>query len=381
MNSKLLLGSTALVALLLSSGAQAADEGLTMKVTGFFQGFFQVGSFDGNGVNGFDSLRATTLDTWNGEIHFTAEATAANGLKYGFRVELEAASVADQIDESYLYLNSAYGNLRLGNDDGVGNSLAYFIPTPTKSASLGIEDGNYIPNAPSGGTQLAAFNSPNHYSNDASKIIYTTPRFSGFQFGVSYTPDFCEDASCNNGGFEFDNGSQTGANQAGDAVELGVNYNNKFGDLGVTASFTFYTDSVEVDVPGRDGRQSYAAGAGFAYRGLSAGLNYMHTDNYAPSGYTSFGFSEATLDQVLVGLQYVVGPWAFGANYGYGKVEDAANVPGRDDELQAGLVGLGYNLAPGLDIDAGVQYFDWSSNAASREGNALVGLVGTSLRF
>lgn len=383
MLNKILFGTTAATALLLSAGAQAADDGLVLKVNGFFQGYFQVGSFDDSAANGFGNLRSTTLDTWNSEIWFTAEATAANGLKYGFRVELEGYSTSDQIDESYLYLTGGFGSLKLGNDDGVGNNLAYFIPTPTRSGAIGIEDGNYIPNAPAGGHTLAAFNSPNHYSGDASKIIYTTPAFSGFTFGISYAPELCEDnvgaAACNNGGFETDDT----LNQAGDALELGVKYANKFGDLGVNASFTYYQDKLEAQgvAPTRDDRKSYAVGGGIAIKGLSLGLNYMHTDNYSAQSYTAAGIDGAKLDQVLVGVQYVTGPWSVGANYGWGSVEDAAGTAGREDELQAGLVGVGYNVAPGLELDAGVQYFDWSSNAASREGSALVGLVGTTLKF
>jgi hypothetical protein len=142
------------------------------------------------------------------------------------------------------------------------------------------------------------------------------------------------------GGFESDADVQ-----AGDAVELGLNYSNKFGDLGVIASFTFYTESLEdgASLPTQVDRDSYAVGAGITYKGLQLGANYMYTDNYAPAGYTSVGVDGADLNQYVVGVQYATGPWSFGINAGYGQAEYDG---GRQDELLALLGGVGYNVPP-----------------------------------
>lgn len=384
MTSKILLGTTALAAILLSTGAQAADEGLKLKLGGFFQGYAMIGNVDRN--DGVDNFRDVSFESWNSEVWFTAEAETASGLKYGFRIELEGASVGDQIDESYLWVSGSFGRVMFGNDDGVGNSLAYQIPTVTRSKSLRIEDQDYAPTANINGAHLlTGFNSPNHYALDASKLAYTTPRLSGFQLGVSYAPDLSEDpgtaapGTAVAGGFETDND-----NQAGDALEFGLNYNNKFGDLGLVASVTYYHDQLENGAAATsDDRQSIAAGAGIAYKGFSIGANYMWTDNYRSAGYGNAGRKGVDLNQFLVGAQYVTGPWSFGANAGWGVADGKSNAAAgnSEDKLFAGLVGVGYNVAPGIELEAGVQYYDWSSDLDAREADATVGLVGTTLSF
>lgn len=382
MTSKILLGSTALAAILLSTGAQAADDGITLKMAGWFRGYAQFGSLDDNAFNGLSDRRNVSFETYDSEIHFIAEGKTANGLTYGFRIELEGASVTDQIDESYLYLKGSLGDVFFGNDDGAANKLAYQVPAITRSKTLVIEDPNFSPNAPTG-SSVKALNSPNHYSLDSAKLYYATPRFSGFQAGISYAPDLSEDPNSGAvaGGFESDADVQ-----AGDAVELGLNYSNKFGDLGVIASFTFYTESLEdgATLPTQADRDSYAVGAGITYKGLQFGANYMYTDNYAPAGYTNVGVDGADLNQYVVGVQYATGPWSFGVNAGYGQAEYNG---GREDELVALLGGVGYNVAPGLDLDTAIQYYDWDRSGSgvvandSGSGASTALFVGTTLSF
>lgn len=382
MTSKILLGTTALAAILFSTGAQAADDGLSLKMAGWFRGYAQFGSLDDNPSNGMSDRRSVSFETFDSEIHFIAEAKTANGLTYGFRIELEGASVTDQIDESYLYVKGSLGDVFFGNDDGAANKLAYQVPAITRSKTLVIEDPNFSPNAPSG-SSVKALNSPNHYSLDSAKIFYATPRFSGFQFGVSYAPDLSEDPNSGAvaGGFESDADVQ-----AGDAIELGLNYSNKFGDLGLIASVTYYTESLEdgATLATQEERNSYAAGAGITYKGLQFGANYMYTDNYAAAGYTNVGVNGAELNQFVVGVQYATGPWSVGANAGYGKVEFDG---GREDEVLALLGGVGYNVAPGLDLDAALQYYDWDRSGGttvandSGSGASTALFLGTTLSF
>ncbi|PWR20605.1 porin [Zavarzinia compransoris] len=382
MTNKILLGTTALAAILLSTGAQAADDGLKMKVGGYFEGFVLFGDVGGN--NARNGLRSVSVDSWNSEVWFIAEAEAANGLKYGFRIELEGASQAgggDTIDESFLWLEGSFGRIVAGNEDGVGNTLSYKAPTPSKDGAIKIEDQDYSPH----GNLIASpwlrnFDSPNHFSGDASKLIYISPRFSGLQFGISYAPDLSEDPAdlAVSGGFELDN---DGA--AGNALELAINYKNKFGDLGVEAAVTYYQDEAEQPSTGALGqpadRQSVAVGGGITYKGFAVGLNYQYTDNYGRPGYAigGQGAEGRELNQFIGGIQYATGPWSFGIQAGYGKAEQGA----REDELFSGVIGGGYNLAPGINVDFGLQYHEWDSTNNALDADATVGLIGTRLSF
>ncbi|MFA5119951.1 porin [Zavarzinia sp.] len=393
MNNKLLFGTTALAAVLLAGAAQAADPGVTVKVAGFAKAFFQVGGISSNQSNGAGNLRSTTLDTWNNEVWFIAEGTAANGLKYGARIELEGTSQDDQIDESYMWLQGDWGKLELGNDDNAVNQIAYFIPAVTADKAIGIEDPDYYPNFPAGaGSTFRNFNSPSHYDGDASKLVYFSPRLAGFQAAVSYAPSACEDnntaagaGGCNNGGFEQDNAAGSGG-AFGDAIAFALNYTQKYGDLGVTAAVGYYHDSGDLATAGD--RSSITVGAGISYKGFDLGANWMQTSHYARQAYTLAGSDnpDATLNQYLVGARYTTGAWSFGGQFGYGKITDAAGTLGRDDKLVAGMIGAGYTIATGLSVDAGVMYYDWSSdtNGVTNLGanqTATVGLIGTVLSF
>ncbi len=64
------------------------------------------------------NLEDESLDQ-NGEIHFKGKSVLENGTEIGLRVELEASSHGDQIDEHYLYLVADWGKLIIGAENGV----------------------------------------------------------------------------------------------------------------------------------------------------------------------------------------------------------------------------------------------------------------------
>lgn len=390
----------ALTAAFAASPALAADEeGLKLKINGFYEGFLEFGGTSGT-APGLQNLRNVTVESWNAEIHFKAEGQAANGLKYGFVIELEGSTQDNQIDESYIWLSDSFGRAILGNEDGVANT-GYRVPSATKSKAIKLEGQDYNPANPGGGHLLPKFTSPSNFSSDASKLIYFSPRFSGIQLGVSYAPDLSKHPATSGTGAAVQGGFESDVDaQAGDALELLATYKEKFDKLGVDLAFTYYRDQVEDDDgsaagiarrASADDRQSYYVGGGISYEGFSIGASYQYTDNYRAQSYASPGYKDVTLDQFLVGALYVTGPWSFGVNLGYGVVDVgpnsfAGNVD-REDELFAGIVGVGYALTPGISLDAGVQYYDWSSSSTSatadktREGSATAVLIGTVLTF
>ena len=70
----------------------------------------------------------------------------------------------------------------------------------------------------------------NSVTGDATKAIYFTPRFGGFQIGASLTPD----SGQNSGNFGVDDDAD---GDFENVISYGVNYVGKFDEIGVGISF------------------------------------------------------------------------------------------------------------------------------------------------
>lgn len=374
---KLLLGTTALAtAALLSAGAaNAADDGLKFTVSGFYTGVLLAGD-DNVAAN-----RGISLDTWNSEIHLGAEATAANGLTYGFKVELEGYSTGDQIDESYLWLSGAFGKLIVGNDDSVAEKMGYVSPAPDAYGILSVNSPNY-------GFNGATATTINAIGGDASKLIYISPSFGGFQLGLSYSPDSCEDnvgaRACSIGGFESDANSTTTAGPDGilgtadDVSTLAfgqqfaaaLSFAREFGKVSVGLSATYTWNEAEsgsainyedVTTWGVGGNLGFGVGAGT----VTVGGSYLAMNDYT-------GIKGDDYSAYDAGVAYAQGPFTVGVQSIWADY-DIAN-----GEIWGLSVGGGYEVAPGLGVSAGYIHYDKESAVGT---DADVFLLGTKLSF
>jgi hypothetical protein len=202
--NKILLGSTAIVAagMIASAPTAIAAEKLKLSVGGYMEQWVgYVSSDDGTDqdFSGFDVKS-------DAEIHFKGMTKLDNGMSVGVNVQLEANSNAgDQIDESYLILKGAFGEINLGSE----NSAMYKMHYAPSDYGIGLNSGDNSSwtatvadaegdSISKSGTFRGPFGStyiePNRV-NDSTKITYYTPRVSGFQLGVSYSPDGNQDAN------------------------------------------------------------------------------------------------------------------------------------------------------------------------------------------
>lgn len=354
---KLLLGTTALAtAALLSAGAaNAADDGLKFTVSGFYTGVLLAGD-DNVAAN-----RGISLDTWNSEIHLGAEATAANGLTYGFKVELEGYSTGDQIDESYLWLSGAFGKLIVGNDDSVAEKMGYVSPAPDAYGILSVNSPNY-------GFNGATATTINAVGGDASKLIYISPSFGGFQLGLSYSPDSCEDnvgaRACSNGGFEADN---NGGVAGGQQFAAGASFSREFGSTSVGLSGTYTWN--ESEGAGLEDVTTWGLGANVGF-GVGKGTVTVGGSYLAMNDYT--GAKGADYSAYDAGIVYAQGPFTVGVQSIWADF-DVAN-----GEIWGLSVGGGYEVAAGLGVSAGYIHYDKETAVGT---DADVFLLGTKLSF
>ena len=209
--------------LAMSAGAAGAAEvmpggALDLTITGFLRAEAFGGQQDDLQL---DPELSRGLDFRNDtEIHILARAEdEATGLEYGATIEFEAdTNETFNTDESWIFLRGGWGELRLGDQDGVVDNST--IGGQTIAAGTGGIDGSdaVITAAPVVFLTL---------TDDATKIRYYTPSFSGFSVGVSYTPTQEEvDSDALNGQF-IANKNGDDAMEGQDVVEAGLIYDDE----------------------------------------------------------------------------------------------------------------------------------------------------------
>ena len=388
---KLLYGSTALMAAgMLASGAEAADK-IKVGVGGYFQAFaVYVDQDDGVGEPGAN-LRDHYLAR-EGEIIFNGKTTLDNGLEVGVQVQLEAESCGDQIDESFIWFEGGWGRLNVGAE----NSAPYlmFYGAPAQITGWGVTSPNF--GAVNPGTNGALGNGvilPVNLSGDSEKLTYFTPRIAGFQLGVSYTPDACEE----NGGSQTGvncggqgSGPEADNNNLGEIFEVGVNFVQKFNQFNVAVSGSYGTGDDETTGAFTEDPVEWHLGANVGWGGFTVGASLIDRSDMTSAGATAGGVGGNGIDtrDWTLGVRYATGPWGVGVSYGHREVEcDAtrAAVCGAagEDELDILEVGATYALGPGVDMTGGVQWVEIedAAGAAAGENEALVFIIGTALSF
>lgn len=175
------------------------------------------------------------------EIEFEGKTTLDNGVEVGVKVQLEAETCADQVDQSYVWFEGGFGLVRLGNHYGASYEMFYGAPTPI--VGHGVNTPNFLHLAVGGNSIVT----PLTYVTatfKSEKVTYFTPRITGFQLSAFYTPDSCEEANPGSAGSSTGvgcGGSYSGAepdNTAGqqsEAFEIGLNWVGSFmgADIGV----------------------------------------------------------------------------------------------------------------------------------------------------
>lgn len=381
---KILLGTTTLIgAAGLFAGAALAE---TPKVTigGFAD--FQVGieNDDGDANQRSHAFRSDT------EVTFRIDGKTDAGLGYGGGVDLEAdvadvgsggAATSDADNQglnasrTFIYLDGMWGRLEMGSEVGAQGTMKVDASNIAR-ATGGIDgDWTYFVNNP-GSTQYWA--TPdldlgygvgglgNEQQENLNKVTYYTPRFAGFQLGVSYIVN------------NDDRGQAItrSDNDSGDAQNIwagGISYDNKFGDFGVTLAAT--GEAGDAELATQEDIRTWNLGGKLTYMGFSLAGSYgdigdslrTKTLNADDTHYWS------------VGGAYEYGP--FGASVTYFDSEYDLGTGNGHNDFQNVSVGVDYKLAPGLTPYAEVSWFEMDAQTNSNDNDGTVFIAGTQLAF
>lgn len=364
---KLLLGTTAILGVV-GFASVAAAEAPRVTVGGFID--FQAAHFD-------DDLGAATTNDYgfrnDTEIHFSVDGKTDAGLGYGAVVELEADATDDTTnsgtnsDRTYVYLDGNWGRFELGTNTDAATALK--VDAATVARATGGVDGDWFRFVTAPGAAFivrpdlpvshGGVTTPGETEN-AGKITYYSPSFSGLQIGLSYTPD--TDAK----GQVITAASGVLANSLGgdyeDVFSGGVTYNRQFDSvaLGLSATGEMGDSSVAVD-----DLEAYALGASLGFGGFSVAGSWTDSEFQSLEG-----------EAWTLGAAYDFD--AFGASVTY--LDSEVELGGATNEFDNLVFGVDYAVAPGMTPYAEVALFDYNG-AGAADNDGTVFIVGTQLAF
>jgi hypothetical protein len=310
-------------------------------------------------MNGYQVFQAATLDSDNsagrgrgyrfsqpeGEFGFTASAKTESGITYGFRTEIGTEAIS--ADELYGFISGDFGKIEFGNQDGAANQMQVgsFNANGTFQGNLGGTFGLSAFNAQAGASDVHLIRDDIEQViyGDGNKIVYISPRFSGFQIGASWTPQ--SDAE---GGSGFGDNAVSQFNNIGfeNVGDIAVNYVGSYNDVSIQASAAYiFSDDQETNAGvAMEDLGVTKLGAAVSFSGLTVGVSYRHNGDYevALNGLGDGG------KWMGIGAMYKMGAWTFNASAARGK-QDFGEALLEQTNNKFGL-GVGYAVAPGWTL-------------------------------
>ncbi len=368
---KLLVGSAA-IALGLAVAAPAHAQ-LQLGVAGHFKGYVSWDDQDGTNVAapGFDGQERHIDILRDTEVHFTGETTLDNGLTVGVHVEASAdAGDSFAVDESYAYFSGMWGRVNFGDEDGANYLLQVAAPSADSNVD-GIRQ--YVNPVNYGITTLSGTFTNIDYANDATrnldKVTYLTPVFSGFQAGISYTPDTSGSAFTSR---SFGNSAKKDvANIGGSAYDAAARWEGTWSNVGINLGGGYTWVDKENETTGNDGFKEWNLGADLNIAAFGVGAVYTENNR---------GLSGSNDNKTWVlGADYTTGPFKLGASYLNNKIETPAVGGDIDTDRYSG--GVVYSFAPGMSFRGSVGFIDHEVEGAAADVDATYGLLGTQINF
>lgn len=416
---KILLGTTTLIgaASLLAGAALADSPKVTVGGYANFEAGYVNDNLDSHAVAGNDHAnqrpQAFRSDT---QVDFKIDGRNDSGLGYGGEIDLLADTSVDvqgrgfNASKTFVYLDGDWGRAEMGTNVGADSTLTVNAGTIARATGGINGDWNYFANAANQYLAMAElplqYGAPTlidstgaahdnftgvHNEENLSKVTYYTPRFSGFQLGVSYLPDQSNTGQGTNTlGAPNPFGPNRTNHNAGLSQNIftgGINYDNKFGDVGFTAALTGEHGNAQQGTL-YEGLQAWEAGAKFTYMGWSLAGSYgdwgksntlktnrSHSSNYWDIG-GAYEYGPFAASLTYLNSKFDCG--AAGASAGFDG--NCQGVAGKNKFNNTSL-GFDYKLAPGLTPYAEISYYRQNAPGTEDDNKGYVGIIGTQLNF
>ena len=365
----ILLGTTGLVgAALLAASASAQTPKVT--VGGFID--FQAGFAD-------DDLDAAQREYGfrnDTEVSIRVDGKSDSGLGYGAVMDLEADVTGDANNEglnasrTYVYLDGGFGRFELGSNEGASTTMT--VDAGNIAVATGGIDGAWVFFANTPGAFISTPALPLEHGSTAllndestvnsNKLTYYSPRFSGFQLGLSYSPDLTDRG-------QAVTRNDTTLGNAGDIFELAANYEGQFDmvNLGVAGAYIFGDGDT-----GTEDINAWNLGAMVGYKGFSLAGSYGDWDeSLMATGTNGEG------DYFTLGAAYEGGPFGLSVTY----MDSELDMGAASNDFDNLVFGADYKLAPGLTPYAELSLYDFDAPGAAADNDGTVFILGTQLAF
>ncbi|MFE0753832.1 porin [Inquilinus sp. NPDC058860] len=353
MRKFLLLGVCLAAATGGTSIAQAADanvtSGLSLKISGWI-GFMAGLSISNTADDTFDRDYDFVS---NARLQFDVKNVTDSGLEYGARIRMNNVDRRNDvtIDRTYLYVKGGFGTVTFGDAPYAIADFGYVYVHDTLNGKLGLGagwgdglDGKF--NLFGGSDTFYAVD-PSYgiggLNGKDTKIKYTSPSFSGFSFGVDFTPVAGGNGHAGNGG--RNDLTNDGSTRYENIVTAGVQYTNTFDGSTVTLLGSAGNGN---GVVGNHDYEAYSLGGQLVHSsGFGASVNWVH--------FSSTFRADKAIDSITGDLSYASGPFVASVGYAYTTAEknnglNSSFTNGADLKTNHSIIGsFLYNFAPGLN--------------------------------
>lgn len=337
---KILLGTTAIIALSTFSAEAFAAEKIKLGLGGFMRHYVGLTNSDEVAATALSSTtRAMDLGQFsNTEIYFTGSTTLDNGLNVSAKVQKEADKAATTIDETSLTVSSdAMGALTVGGTAHAGDD--YRVSAPNAGEFDHGDFAAWTSTSIAAGTDTTGVSATAGDITDmggkAVKLKYASPSFSGVNVFASYSAGEGSGAH---------NARNLTRNAAHDGSTIGAAFGGEVGGASVDASI------INLKVNGTNDANHYGLSVGMA--GFTVGGSYATMDDDS-------GSNAADGKAYELGVAYETGPYSMSARYMNAKSDGTATAGDNKDVI--------WSLAATYDMGAGVglsaTYFDTSFDA------------------
>jgi predicted porin len=261
----------------------------------------------------------------------------------------------DTIERLFAFVQTGFGRLEIGEQDGAGYALALTGPEIDPQVSLEARTISLF-RSPVTHRDFAQFFkqvTAAQSSSNYAKLNYLSPRLFGVQIGASFTPQTLRTPLPWTG-----NPSNRPSTQR-DIWELAANYTGYVSGVAIGFSGAYAQGSERQKAPGGEGLYDWSLGAELAYSvedtKLTIGGAYRSTNAWlldvtevARGFATNGGHFSATIER---------GPWRLGAE------TSSAHAEGPTDYTITGYQAtLGYEFTPALTLSAGWQRYNYVRN-------------------
>lgn len=390
---KVLLAGTALLGLAAVSSPAAAE--VNLDLGGYFRGYGVYADNDEVGTAGVgDDLRQFDFrrDT---EIHFSGETTTDNGLTLGFHYE-QAIGGAVQTDEAYMYFSGGWGRVNFGSEDGA----AYLLQVAAPSADSNVDGmrvyiqglnsdlwGDQTLNATAGeivgapgSAEVLEYDHADFENTD--RLTYLTPKWNGFQAGVSYAPEAGQNVVGNNIAGMATNDD---AEDFEDLWEVAARWDGEFEGFGISlgAGYSHASNEFVAAAPAAgivaDDLETWNVGGNVTFGAFSLGAAYTESDTEIGDGAPA-GNLDAENNTVVVGLGWDNGPYHLGASW----LDRSYETQGTPDvDVERYTFGGGMTYGAGATFRGAVAFGDADDNNAgtTTDPDFVQVTVGTDVQF